>query len=85
MRPSCFSRDPRFPGTALWSYASQRQMPVAVDFREPVVNLTALPDSEYRELFARVKGRLEAYNIAQMAAQAQQGVGEEPAKYGATP
>jgi len=73
------------PGTALWSYASQRQMPVAVDFREPVVNLTALPDSEYRELFARVKGRLEAYNIAQMAAQAQQGVGEEPAKYGATP
>lgn len=55
-----FSATP-LPGSALWDLAGG-PLPAGVDFRTPALNLTALPDAEYRRLYAEVEARIRAYN-----------------------
>jgi len=62
---SLFSATP-LPGTELWEMTREQPLPESVDFRAPVVNLTALPTDEYAALFHDVKSRVDAYNQAQM-------------------
>lgn len=61
---SLFSAVP-LPGTELWEIAGA-DVPVAIDFRAPSLNLTRIPD--YAALFAEVKARLTAYNEARVRA-----------------
>lgn len=63
-----FSATP-LPGTELWDQTQGLVLPPSIDFRAPELNLTALPDAEYRRLFAAVRARVDAYNQAQMEAQ----------------
>jgi anaerobic magnesium-protoporphyrin IX monomethyl ester cyclase len=47
------------PGTELWSDTSNR---VPVDFREPEVNLTSMPDSVYTALYREAQAQFKQYN-----------------------
>jgi radical SAM superfamily enzyme YgiQ (UPF0313 family) len=50
------------PGTELAALTGPVRLPPRHDFRTPAVNLTALPDARFRELFEAAKGRFAAYN-----------------------
>ena len=62
---SLFSATP-LPGTELWQLAEASKMPESVDFRRPQVNLTAMNDAAYTELYDRIEARVVTYNQAAM-------------------
>lgn len=64
---SLFSATP-LPGTELWRLASATKLPESIDFRRPQVNLTALPDDDYAQLYARIAAQIAASNQAAMMA-----------------
>jgi radical SAM superfamily enzyme YgiQ (UPF0313 family) len=64
---SLFSATP-LPGTELWEMSRDTQLPESIDFRTPVVNLTALATDEYRKIFNEVKAQIDAHNQARMMA-----------------
>jgi radical SAM superfamily enzyme YgiQ (UPF0313 family) len=68
---SLFSATP-LPGTELWEMSEGQPLPETIDFRAPEVNLTAMPHQEYAALFAEVKARVDAYNVAALQRQALQ-------------
>ena len=64
---SLFSATP-LPGTELWEMSAAHELPDAIDFRSPQVNLTSMPHAEYAALFREVRARMDQYNQACMKA-----------------
>lgn len=64
---SLFSATP-LPGTELWRISQHQQMPESIDFRRPQVNLTALSDAAYAELYAEASARVDTFNQQRMGA-----------------
>jgi hypothetical protein len=62
---SLFSATP-LPGTELWRISQHQQMPESIDFRRPQVNLTALSDAAYAELYAEASARVDRFNQQRM-------------------
>lgn len=66
---SLFSATP-LPGTELWHMTRTIPLPDSIDYTTPQVNLTALDNARYGEVFQRAKLRVETYNQEQMMARA---------------
>lgn len=55
------------PGTELERLAGPVRLPPRHDFRTPALNLTALSDERFREVFLQVRAEFVAYNQARLA------------------
>lgn len=56
------------PGAALADETGVRELPEGHDFRGPALNLTALPDEEWRALYRGIEERFAAWNLQRLAA-----------------
>ena len=66
---SLFSATP-LPGTELWrmTQSAGKPVPDAIDFRAPVVNLTAMSADEYAAVYQELKSNIDAHNQMRMMA-----------------
>jgi radical SAM superfamily enzyme YgiQ (UPF0313 family) len=56
-----FSATP-LPGTELWSSTGTEAVAIQVDFREPEINLTTVPEDVYRSLYRETQEQFARYN-----------------------
>ncbi len=66
---SLFSVVP-WPGTAMWAELGGPDLGEVMDFREPLLNLTRLPDATYRAHFHGLRERVQAFNLERVMARA---------------